>query len=50
MDVQEVSDVPEDARKRVIKVHRLNVKRDLIDIFKDQSVMGNALEVVVIDF
>lgn len=50
MDVQEASNVPKDVRKRVIKVHRLNVKRDLIDIFKDQSVMGDDLEVVVIDF
>ena len=50
MVVQEAPDVLKDVRKRVIKVHRLNVKRDLIDIFKDESVMADDLEVVVIDF
>ncbi|XP_068737060.1 uncharacterized protein [Montipora capricornis] len=50
MLVQEAPDVLKDVRKRVIKVHRLNVKRGLIDIFKDESVMADDLEVVVIDF
>ena len=41
-NLQEPSDVPRDVRKRVIKVHRLNVKRGLIDIFKDPYIMEDS--------
>ena len=43
------SDMPSDLPKRIIKVHRLNVKRDMIDTFRDPLIMKYELEVIAID-
>ena len=40
---------PVPQQKRNIYVHRLNIKRDMIDLFRDPSIMGQDIEIIVID-
>lgn len=40
---------PVPQQKRTIYVHRLSIKRDMIDLFRDPSVMGQDIEIIVID-
>ncbi|CAH3036081.1 unnamed protein product, partial [Pocillopora meandrina] len=35
--------------KRIIQVHRLNIKKDLIDLFRDPLIMSQDIEIIVID-
>ena len=48
-DVQEPPKVPRNTHKQILEVHRLNVKREMIDIFRDPSIMDDDLAIVVID-
>lgn len=35
--------------KRIIQVNRLNIKKDLIDLFQDPLIMSQDIEIIVID-
>ena len=35
--------------KRTIQVHRLNIKKDMIDLFRDSLIMAQDMEIIVID-
>ena len=35
--------------KRIIQVHRLNIKKDMIDLFRDPLIMSQDIEIIVID-
>ena len=35
--------------KRIIHVHRLNIKKDLIDLFRDPLIMSQDIKIIVID-
>ncbi|CAH3133046.1 unnamed protein product [Pocillopora meandrina] len=41
--------VPQLLPKRIIQVHRLNIKKDLIDLFRDPLIMSQDIEIIVID-
>ena len=41
--------VPQLLPKRIIKVHRLNIKKDLIDLSRDPLIMSQDIEIIVID-
>ncbi|PFX23747.1 hypothetical protein AWC38_SpisGene11709 [Stylophora pistillata] len=41
--------VPQLPPKRSIQVHRLNIKKDLIDLFRDPLIMSQDIEIIVID-
>ena len=41
--------VPHQQPKRIIQVHRLNIKKDLIDLFRDPLIMSQDIEIIVID-
>ena len=36
-------------RKRIIQVHRLIIKKDLIDLFRDPLIMSQDIEIIVVD-
>ena len=44
-----ISPQPLEPQKCIVRVHRLNVKSDMINIFRDPSIMNCVLEAVVID-
>ena len=41
--------VPQLLPKRIIQVHRLNIKKDLINLFRDPLIMSQDIEIIVID-
>ena len=41
--------VPQLLPKRIIQVHRLNIKKDLINLFRDPLIMSQDIERIVID-
>ena len=49
LPVPVIEPVPEPQQKRTIYVHRLNIKRDMIDLFRDPLIMGQDIEIIVID-
>ena len=47
LPVPVIEPVPEPQQKRTIYVHRLNIKRDMIDLFRDPLIMGQDIEIIV---
>jgi len=41
--------VPQLLPKRIVQVHSLNIKKDLIDLFRDPLIMSEDIEIMVID-
>jgi len=49
LPVPVIEPVPVPQQKRTIYVHRLNIERDMIDLFRDPLILDQAIEIIVID-
>ena len=41
--------VPQLLPKRITRVHRLNIKKDLVNLFRDPLIMSPDIEIIIID-